>query len=160
MVAFGASLAVGLEERPLLAQPALAICRIVLHDLRSKRQCKLIVFTAWRKHLAKKTSRSGSEMVVDDALVLNNFGVCKQRRLRRTRGRGFVDGIEDRILYLLARRSCRGLRRLDWLAVGRDGWRHGQRVVSRLTFAIGSRTNSGRAILMNLAKAVENWLRR
>ena len=99
-------------------------------------------------------------MIVDDALVLGNFGVRKQRRRRRTRGRGFVGGIEDRVLHLLAGRRCRGLSRLDWLAIRRDGWRHGQRVVSRLAFAIGTRANSGRAILMILAEAVENWLRR
>lgn len=90
VVAASASLAVGLEESPFLAQPALAICGKVLHDLGSKGQGQLVILASGREHLAKEAGRSCSDMFVDHALVVLHLGVGKQRWLRRAGGRRLV----------------------------------------------------------------------
>lgn len=152
------SLAIGLEKGALLAQPIAGIAGKVLHDLGAEREGQLVVFTVRREHLAEEADGAGADMAVDDALVLLNLGVGKERRLRRARGGGFVDGIEDGVFHdLVGRRDGCVCSRQNGFAVRRDGRRHWQRVVGREAMAVGFDAIGSMIIL---AEAVENRFRR
>lgn len=122
MVSLSAGPSISLEKGPFFAQPSFTVRGEVRHDLRSKGEDQLVIFSLGWRDATENALRAGANVFVNNALVFKLSG-SKQWRLRRTGRRVLVGRVQDGVLDGLAVWSCRqsAASRRDGFAVRRNG---------------------------------------